>query len=133
MIVATSGGFDPLHVGHLRLLQEAKKLGDSLCVILNTDEFLMRKKGFIFMPLKERAEILLGLRCVDRVEISIDEDQTVCKTLEKIKPDIFAKGGDSTEFNVPEKAICEKYGIKLVFGIGGGKIQSSSWLTKAYN
>ena len=80
------------------------------------------------MKEKERADIVSSLKFVDDVVISIDKDKTVCKTLEFIKPDIFAKGGDSTLDNVPEKEACERLGIKMVLGVGGGKIQSSSWL-----
>lgn len=129
-VVVTSGGFDPIHIGHVRLLKESKKLGDKLIVILNTDEFLMRKKNFTFMPFDERKEILEELQCVDEVVACIDDDQTVCKTLEMLKPHIFAKGGDRTLENIPEKEVCERLGIEMVFGVGGGKIQSSSWLTK---
>lgn len=131
-IVAVSGGFDPLHRGHIRYLRAAKKLGDELVVILNTDEFLRKKKGYVFMPYKERKEILKSIKFVDRVVRCIDKDQTVARTLERIGPQVFAKGGDRTIDNIPEaeRAICQKWGIKLVFGVGGRKIQSSSWLIK---
>lgn len=130
IIVATSGGFDPLHVGHVRLFKEAKTLGDKLVVILNSDDFLLKKKGYIFMPFNERKEILESTRYIDEVVPSIDIDNTVCKTLEKLRPDIFAKGGDRNEFNIPELGICKELNIQVVFNVGGGKIQSSSWLVK---
>lgn len=130
IIVATSGGFDPLHVGHVRLFKEAKALGDKLVVILNSDDFLLKKKGYIFMPFNERKEILESTRYIDEVVPSIDIDSTVCKTLEKLRPDIFAKGGDRNEFNIPELGICKELNIQVVFNVGGGKIQSSSWLVK---
>ena len=131
-IVAVSGGFDPLHRGHIRYLRAAKNLGDELVVILNTDEFLKKKKGYLFMPYKERKEILQSITYVDRVVRCIDKDQTVAKTLELVRPHVFAKGGDRTIENIPdaEREICQKWGIKLVFGVGGRKIQSSSWLIK---
>jgi len=132
IIVAVSGGFDPVHIGHIRYLKEAKKLGDRLIIILNSDEFLMKKKGYIFMPFDERKEILESIRWVDEVIPSIDKDQTVCKTLSKLKPDIFAKGGDRTLENIPEREVCEKLGIKMVFRVGGGKVQSSSWLLNKF-
>ena len=128
VIVVASGYFNPLHIGHIRYLKEAKKLGTKLIVIINTDEQAKLKGSFRFMKEKERAEIVSSLKFVDDVILSIDKDKTVCKTLELIKPDIFAKGGDRTLDNIPEKEICEKLGIKMVFGVGGAKVQSSSWL-----
>ncbi len=128
VVVVASGYFNPLHIGHVRYLKGAKKLGTKLVVIINTDEQVKLKGSFRFMKTEERAEIVSSLKFVDDVVISIDKDKTVCKTLELIKPDIFSKGGDSTLDNVPEKEICERLGIKMVIGVGGGKIQSSSWL-----
>ncbi len=127
MIVAASGGFDPLHVGHIEYLEKAKKLGDKLVVILNQDMFLMRKKGHVFMPFAERKRILEALKCVDEVVPCIDDDQSVCKTLELLKPAIFAKGGDRNATNIPERAVCARLGIKIVDGLGE-KVQSSSEL-----
>jgi cytidyltransferase-like protein len=128
-IVAVSGGFDPLHVGHVRMIQEAATLGDELIVFLNTDEWLKRKKGYVFMPWKERSEILLSIKGVKKVHSALDEDNTVCKALEKYKPDVFANGGDRKVGNVPEYDVCEKLNIEMAFGIGGDdKPQSSTWL-----
>lgn len=131
IVVAVSGGFDPVHIGHIRYLKEAKKLGDKLLVILNTDDFLIRKKGKPFMVFAERKEILEAIRWVDEVVPSVDNDQTVCQSLRYYQPDIFAKGGDRTISNIPEKDTCTELGIKMVFGVGGTKIQSSSWLIKS--
>jgi len=128
VVVAVSGGFDPVHIGHIRYLKEAKKLGDKLLVILNTDDFLIRKKGKPFMVFDERQEILEAIRWVDEVVPSVDTDQTVCESLRYYRPDIFAKGGDRTLNNIPERDVCTELGIKMVFGVGGAKIQSSSWL-----
>jgi D-beta-D-heptose 7-phosphate kinase/D-beta-D-heptose 1-phosphate adenosyltransferase len=127
-VVAVSGGFDPIHIGHVRYFKAAKALGEELLVILNTDDFISRKKGKPFMPFDERKEILEAIRWVDRVVPSVDNDQTVCKSLRYYKPDIFAKGGDRTINNIPEKDTCNNLGIEMVFGVGGEKIQSSSWL-----
>ena len=91
--VAISGAFDPIHVGHIRYIYEASKLGDRLLVILNGDDFLLKQKGFVFWPFNERKEILENIKGVDEVVAAVDEDQTVRKTLELIKPDIFAEGG----------------------------------------
>jgi len=125
-VVAVSGGFDPLQVGHVRYFQEAKKLGDYLTVILNTDDWLMKKKGYVFMPYEEREEILLALECVDEVVPQLDTDETVCYSLEIYKPDIFAKGGDQNYGNIPELKTCLENGIELIFEVGGDKIASSS-------
>lgn len=117
-----------MHVGHVRMFKQAKKLGDRLVVILNSDRFLKKKKNYVFMPFKERKEMIEGIRYVDRVVPCIDKDQTVCQTLRKLKPDIFANGGDRTDKNIPEYALCDELGIKMIFNVGGGKVQSSSWL-----
>lgn len=136
--VAVSGGFDPIHIGHVRMFQEARKLGDRLVVIMNNDNWLKKKKGYAFMPEEERKEIIEALRGVDEVVITSHtpnpEDMSVCAELEKIKPDIFANGGDRFKDNIPEVAICESIGCKMVFGLGqGGKVQSSSWLLKKFS
>ena len=133
--VIISGGFDPVHIGHLRMMIEAKKLGERLIVILNNDDFLINKKGFAFMSQEERSEIIKGFECVDEVVISIDQDSTVVKTIEMISKkediDIFANGGDrKNEDDIPESEICKKLKIKMIFNVGGDKIQSSSDLVK---
>jgi cytidyltransferase-like protein len=128
--VAVSGAFDPIHVGHIRYIREAAKLGDRLVVILNNDDFLLRKKGFVFWPFEERKEIMENVKGVDEVVAAVDEDQTVRKTLELIKPNIFAKGGDRTgPENIPEAETCYKIGCKLVTNVGGDKIRSVSELS----
>lgn len=129
ILVVTSGYFDPLHEGHLELFSRAKELGTKLIVIVNNDYQTKLKKGFSFMGEKERLAIVTSLGMVDRAILSIDKDKTVRKTLESLKPHVFAKGGDSTFENVPEREICDKLGIRLVLGLGD-KIQSSSWLLK---
>ena len=135
VIVVVSGGFDPVHIGHVRMFNEAKKLGDKLVVILNNDHWLKTKKGFVFMPEQERREIIEGFRAVDQVVLSEHpknpKDISVCKVLRAIKPDIFANGGDRKPDGdpVPEVSLCEELGIKMVYNVGhGGKVQSSSWL-----
>ena len=126
--VAVSGYFDPIHVGHLEYLQLAKKLGDNLIVIINNNLQAELKKGSTFMDEKDRMEIVSALRCVDEVFLSIDNDKSVCKSLERIKPDIFANGGDRLLNEIPETAVMKKYNIKMVDGLGS-KIRSSSDLT----
>ena len=126
--VAVSGYFDPIHVGHLEFLELAKKLGDHLTVIINNNLQAELKKGSTFMDEKDRMEIVAALRCVDEVFLSIDTDKSVCKSLERIKPDIFANGGDRSLDEIPETAVMKKYNIKMVDGLGS-KIRSSSDLT----
>ncbi len=121
-----------MHVGHFRCMQAAKKLGDYLIVIVNGDSWLMRKKGRVFMSAEERAEIIKGFSCVDEVYILNSKKDDVCEALERFKPDIFAKGGDRTAKNIPERAFCKKLGIKVVYRVGGGKIRSSSELLEKY-
>ena len=130
-IIATSGYFDPIHKGHIEGLELAKKLGDKLVVIVNSDEQAILKKGYVFMPQAERMAIIKALRCVDEVILSIDKDQTQCKTLEHLNPDIFAKGGDRTSKEIPEAKICKELGIKIIDGLGK-KIQSSSELVEKH-
>ena len=130
--VLTSGGFDPLHTGHFRCMEAAKKLGDYLIVVINGDSWLMRKKGRVFMSAKDRAEIIRGLSCVDEVYILNSERDDVGEALERFRPAIFAKGGDRIAKNIPERAICKNLGIKVFYGVGGGKIESSSELLENY-
>ncbi|MEK6898804.1 MAG: adenylyltransferase/cytidyltransferase family protein [Nanoarchaeota archaeon] len=124
-IVVASGYFDPAHIGHIEYLELAKKLGDKLIVIVNNDHQASLKKGKAFMPQEERLAIVKALRCVDEVFLSIDTDASVCKSLESIKPHIFAKGGDRFATEIPESSVCKKHGIKIIDGLGA-KIQSSS-------
>jgi len=124
-IVCVSGGFDPVHIGHLRMIQAADQYGNVVAIV-NSDDWLMRKKGYIFMPFEERCEILEGLNCVSGTTSVEDTDGTVCEALQRVKPDYFANGGDRKTDNTPEMAICKENGIELLWNMGGGKIQSSS-------
>lgn len=126
-IVCVSGYFNPLHIGHIEYFEKSKKLGTKLVVIINNDKQSILKKGSSFMPEDERLKIIRSLKIVDMAVLSIDEDRTVCKTLESIRPHVFTNGGDQTNEIIPEREICEKLNIKLVDGLGL-KIQSSSWL-----
>lgn len=127
--VAASGYFNPLHKGHVEYLQKAKSLGDYLVVIVNSDHQRALKNSKEFMDQNERMSIIGALRCVDEVFLSIDEDATVCRSLEAVSPDIFAKGGDRFAEEIPEAGVCQRLGIDMVDGLGK-KIQSSSWLLK---
>lgn len=137
VVVAVSGGFDPVHIGHIRMFQRARQMGDKLVVILNNDNWLQTKKGFAFMPETERKEIIEAIAGVDQVLLTShkpdDSDRSVCRELRKLKPSIFANGGDRKPSGdpVPEVTLCKELGIKMVYNVGkGGKVQSSSWLTK---
>lgn len=125
--VAISGYFNPLHVGHLELMKKAKKLGDCLVVIVNND-WQVRLKGSVpFLGQADRIKIVSAIKWVDKVFLSVDKDKSVCKSLAKVKPDIFAQGGDRHEGNIPEADICRRLGIKMVDSLGK-KIRSSSIL-----
>lgn len=134
-IIITSGYFNPLHRGHLNLFREAKAMGDLLVVIVNNDAQVAVKGSSPFMPETERLEIVRALRDVDEVFLSLDKDGSVALSLRdaalKFPGDLhFAKGGDRNADNLPEseKKICAEFGIKIISGVGGQKVQSSSWL-----
>lgn len=137
-IVITSGYFNPLHIGHINLIREAKEQGDFLVVIVNNDEQVKLKGSCPFIPEQERIEIVKALRYADDVILAIDKDKTVAETLTAIAkkyPGVelyFAKGGDRNTGNIPENEtkVCQDFNIKVVNNVGGGKIQSSSWLLK---
>ena len=126
--IMVSGGFDPVHVGHIRMIKAAAQWGE-VFVIINSDDWLVRKKGYVFMPWKERAEIISAIRGVSVVCEVDDSDGTVCKALQSHKPDAFANGGDRKKNNTPEMSVCDELGIQMLWGVGGkDKPQSSSWL-----
>jgi len=127
--VAISGYFNPIHIGHINYITEASKLG-LLTVIVNNDHQVELKGSAPFQTEDERAEILAAIKGVEEVIVSIDVNSSVCNTLAFLKPDIFAKGGDRTIDNIPEKEICDELGIQMVFGCGGSKVQSSSDLIR---
>jgi len=131
-IVATSGYFDPLHIGHIECLELAKQLGDKLIVIVNNDLQAKLKKGKSFMIQEDRMKIISALECVDEVFLSIDKDKTQCESLKHLKPHVFAKGGDRMSNEIPESEVCKELGIKIVDGLGE-KIRSSSNLTGIRN
>jgi cytidyltransferase-like protein len=132
-VYMTSGGFDPLHIGHMRCILETTKMADLdggyVVVIVNGDGFLQRKKGRAFMPEAERAEIISGIRGVDAAIIWDDGSQTVVGAIAALKPTYFTKGGDRARpEDIPEWDICQEVACKVIFNVGGGKIQSSSSL-----
>lgn len=123
--VMVSGGFDPLHVGHLDLIEAAAGYGNVI-VALNSDWWLEKKKQYLFMPWEERARILSALSRVHTVVQVFDRDRTVCEALLRIRPAYFANGGDRESANPDEHEVCNLRGIKELFGIGGTKTRSSS-------
>lgn len=127
MRIMVSGGFDPLHIGHIRMIEAAAKYG-KVIVALNSDDWLTRKKGKPFMKFDERAEILESLASVHLVTEVDDSDGTVCKALRRYVPHFFGNGGDRTTANPLEDAVCKEIGIRQIFHLGGYKVQSSSAL-----
>jgi cytidyltransferase-like protein len=133
-IVVVSGGFDPVHSGHIELFKEASKLSDTLIVGLNSDAWLKRKKGYVFMPFKERQAVVESIKYVYRTTPFYDVDDSACELLEQIKnfhphcKIIFANGGDRNESNNRESKV---KGIEFVYGVGGShKMNSSSEIVK---
>ncbi len=137
-IVLVTGGFDPIHSGHIAYIQEARKLGDLLIVAANSDEWLKRKKGREFMPWEERASVLSSIKDVDRVINFDDSDGSAKDAIRKVRhlfPNdkiIFANGGDRTNANIPEMNIIDE-NLDFVFGVGGEhKMNSSSWILQEW-
>ena len=152
-VIIVSGGFDPIHKGHMRMFREAANLGHQVIVGLNSDDWLTRKKGKPFMEFYERKEILEGIKYISSVVKFDDSDDTACSLIHQVRSTYnggmfnhdhefnnptgrsdyqiyFANGGDRTKENVPELSTCRKLDVTMLWGIGGGKIQSSSWLTQ---
>ena len=135
-VIILSGGFDPIHKGHMRMFREASNLGHQVIVGLNSDEWLTRKKEKPFMDWNERAEILESCKFINQVLPFDDSDETandiikqVCELYKDYDVNIyFANGGDRGKGNVPELGVCKDLKVVMLWGIGGGKIQSSSWL-----
>ena len=130
LTVMVSGGFDPVHAGHIRLIRAAAEHGDVI-VIANSDEWLFKKKGFVFMDFNARAEILNSIKGVVLVDSVDDADGTVCEAIYRHRPTYFANGGDRKTGNTPEVSVCEELKINLLWGVGGDKkLASSSDLVK---
>jgi len=128
--VMVSGGFDPVHAGHIRMIRDAANFGNVI-VIANSDQWLFRKKGFVFMSFEQRAEILNAIKGVILVDSVDDTDGTVCEAIHRHKPTYFANGGDRGRTNTPEVDVCSELSIKLLWGVGGDKkLASSSDLVK---
>tara|TARA_B100001996_G_C18305972_1_gene456618 strand:- start:100 stop:534 length:435 start_codon:yes stop_codon:yes gene_type:complete len=137
-IIILSGGFDPVHKGHVRMFKAASEYGD-VVVGANSDDWLIRKKGKFFMPFLERKEILESIKYIDSVLAFDDSDDSACQLIKDVKShygnDVelyFGNGGDRTNETTPEIEYCEKNNIGLIWDLGGGKIQSSSDLLNNY-
>lgn len=137
-IVVVSGGFDPIHSGHIRMIKEARLLGNLLIVGINSDEWLARKKGRAFMPWNERLCVLNNLSSVDEVYTFDDDDGTACHLLQQVRAHypndkiIFANGGDRTQANIPEMDVDDN-NLQFAFGVGGfNKANSSSWILEEW-
>ena len=129
--IMVSGGFDPVHAGHIRMIRAAAKYGDVI-VIANSDAWLHEKKGFVFMSFDQRAEILNSIKGVVLVDSVDDSDGTVCEAIRRLKPTFFANGGDRGRHNTPEQDVCDELGIKMLWSIGGDeKVAASSELVKS--
>ena len=136
-IVIATGGFDPIHSGHIAYLKAAKELGNWLLVGVNSDDWLERKKGRAFMPIEERLSIVYNLKSVDAVKEFDDADGSACSLIEWVKSQfpyateiIFANGGDRTQENIPEMSV---EGVTFAFGVGGeDKANSSSWILEEW-
>mgnify|MGYP001305765525 CR=1 FL=1 len=136
-IIIISGGFDPPHIGHIRMALESAELSEKVIVGVNSDDWLMRKKNYVFMKQEERLEIMSAIKGVDACLFFDDTDNTAIDLIRKVKTSYpnasiaFANGGDRITNNTPEKSFCEEAGIEMLWGVGGGKIQSSSDLVSA--
>ena len=123
--VMVSGGFDPVHAGHIRMILDAARWGDVI-VIANSDRWLFEKKGFVFMDFDQRSEILNAIKGVVLVDSVDDSDGTVCEAIRRLKPTYFANGGDRGRSNTPEQDVCEELGVEMLWSIGGDEKRDSS-------
>lgn len=138
-IILVSGGFDPIHSGHIKLINDANKYGD-VVVLLNSDQWLRNKKGKEFLPFSERKIIMQNIKGVLKVIDFNDSDKTCIDGIKKAKLTFndkiikFANGGDRNNNTTPEKIFCDENNIETLFGIGGNdKSNSSSWILKNWN
>lgn len=135
-----SGGFDPIHEGHIEMIKISATNSDGVIVLVNSDDWLIRKKGKNFYDIKTRLAILENIKGVIDVLEFDDADNTACDGIKKVRakyPDahlVFANGGDRDKNNIPETSVCQKYRVDLAFGIGGdNKANSSSWILNRWN
>lgn len=134
-IVVTSGGYDPVHPGHISSIQDSRRFGDLVVVVVNGDAFLRAKKGKPFQDLETRCLVVSAIRGVDYVvPFEVEGDQTVREALRRLRPHVFTKGGDRQDAkSIPEWDVCEQLGIEVVTGVGENKRWSSSWFLNAWS
>ena len=132
IVVAASGYFNPLHTGHLDYLYEAKDYGDILVVIVNNDKQVLLKNNILFLDEFTRLEIVKSLDCVDCAILSIDDDLSIAKTLEGVRPNIFMNGGDQDQPNKQEEKVCKAIDCEMKYNIGGKKTQNSHAILSKY-
>ena len=123
--IMVSGGFDPVHAGHIRMIRSAAEYGDVI-VVANSDKWLHEKKGFVFMDFQQRSEILNSIKGVILVSAVDDSDGTVCEAIKRLKPTYFANGGDRGKHNTPEQDVCDDLGIRMLWSIGGDEKGAAS-------
>ena len=135
MIIIVSGGFDPIHSGHIKMFEQANKLG-TVWAIINSDEWLIRKKEFNLMNYDQRESIVGSNQYVDKVIPAKDNDNTIVSNLEIIHkekiPFVFANGGDRIPTNTPEVSFCMENEIPMIFNLGGNKVTSSSEIAQKF-
>lgn len=124
--IMLSGGFDPIHEGHLKMFKAAKVMGYAVIVVVNSDKWLLKKKGYLFQTLETRMDIIKELKSIDQVYPALDADGTVCESLLHIQPDFFGNGGDRTSESTPEKEFCKTGNIEMIYGLGGFDKPNSS-------
>lgn len=132
--IALSGGFDIIHPGHIRMIKGAQNFG-RVIILLNSDEWILKKRGIVMMPWHERKEILLSIKGIETVERVNDTDGTVCEALKRLRPNVFGNGGLRVDRNTPERQLCNDLGIVCVWGLGGGErdAYSNDILEKIYS
>ena len=135
MIIIVSGGFDPIHSGHIQMFKQANDLG-AVWLLLNTDKWLQKKKGYNLLSYKEREIILTSNRFIDRVIKAKDNNDTVVNNLKEFVNNglefVFANGGDRIPTNTPEVSFCMENEIPMIFNLGGNKVTSSSEIAQKF-
>jgi len=123
--ICLSGAFDLIHIGHIHLFEAASYFGE-VTIILNSDGWVRKNRDFLIMPWEQRKQVLLAIKTIDRVVGVDDSDGTVCSALKEVNPTVFGNGGGRGRWNTPERELCLKNDIRLVYGLGGGESKQIS-------